>query len=392
MKIAKAFVQLRLVSMALVLILLVAACGPAPLGTSWAAVTLVGNDQNILLSFNNQTILVNPSDGSAVKLLNADGEIRLDDQGNPRIWKVTGSDAQTLFFSNPIVEDEETLIIGSYNQKFFRVDVPTARIENPEGVAIEGYTGHMVANLVADENQIYVGLSNHDLVALDRTDFSVRWTFPTEHGVWSAPLLLDGVLYFTSLDHNLYAVDAATGDSVWRFDLEGAALATPVYHDGRLYVGSFARKIFVISLSGEKLYEYQTVDWVWGSPTIVDDTLYAADLGGNVYAVYINDGINERWRAKVSEKAIRPSPLVVDNTVIVASSDQKVYWLSADNGFTNFSRELTSPVFSDLLLIDANETLGITQPMVVVSTMSPAEMLVAFTVEQGERRWVHALQ
>ncbi len=384
--------QLRLVSMALILVLLVAACGPAPLGTSWAAVTLVGNDQNILLAFNNQTVLVNPSDGSAVKLLNSDGEIRLDDQGNPRIWKVTGSDAQTLFFSNPIVENEETLIIGSYNQKFFRVDVPTARIENPEGVAIEGYTGHMVANLVADENRIYVGLSNHDLVALDRTDFSVQWTAKTEHGVWSEPLLLDGVLYFTSLDHYLYAVDAATGDARWKLDLEGAVLSTPVFANNRLYVGSFARKVFAISLAGEKLDEYLTNDWVWGSPTIIGNTLYIADLGGWVYALDIVDGLTEVWQAKVAEKSIRPSPLVVGSTVIVASSDQKVYWLNADNGFINFARELTSPIFSDLLLIEANEALGITQSMVVVSTMSPAEMLVAFTVEQGERRWVHALQ
>ncbi|MCB9452053.1 MAG: PQQ-binding-like beta-propeller repeat protein [Anaerolineaceae bacterium] len=387
--------RFRLAILALTMLLLVAACGPAPLGTSWAGVSILGDNQQILIAFNSQIELVDPTDGSAVKLVNSEGQVRLDDAGNPRIWKVTGSDARTLFFSNPIAENTdsaETLIFASYNRRLFRVDVSTARMENPEGFEIPEYTGSIVANLVADDNLIYVGLSNHDLIALDRTDFSVRWTFPTEHGVWSAPLLLDGVLYFTSLDHNLYAVDAATGDSVWSLDLGGAALGTPAYANGRLYVGSFARKLFAVSLQGEQLDEFQTVDWIWGTPTIIDNTLYAADLSGNVYALNISNGFAELWQTKVSEKSIRPSPLVVDNTVIVASSDQKVYWLSADNGFVNFSRELASAIFSDLLLIEPSDTVDISEPLVVVSTMSPAEALVAFTVGQGERRWVYALQ
>jgi outer membrane protein assembly factor BamB len=388
----KAFMQLRLVSLALFLILLVAACGPAPLGTSWGGLSTLGDGQTIVLALNNQVVMVDPTDGSALKLLNSDGQVRLDDQGNPRTWKVTGSDAQTLFFTVPLVENDETLILGAYNQKFFRVDVPTARIENPDGTAIEGYSGHMVANLVADDSRIYIGLSNHDVVALDRTDFSVQWTLHTEHGVWSAPLLLDGVLYFTSLDHNLYAADAATGDVLWKLDLEGAVLSTPVYANNHLYVGSFARKIFAISLDGEKLDEYQTADWVWGSPTAVGNVLYAADLGGTVYALDITNGITELWKTDVAEKAIRPSPLVVGDTVIVASSDMKVYWLSADNGLVNFSRQVESPVFADLLLIEPSETLDIPQPLVVVSTMSAAEALVAFTLDQGERRWVYAVQ
>jgi len=274
----------------------------------------------------------------------------------------------------------------------FRVDIPTARIENPEGTPIEGYSGHMVANLAADDSRIYIGLSNHDVVALDRSDFSVEWTLPTSHGVWSAPLLLDGVLYFTSLDHNLYAADTATGDVLWKLDLEGAALSTPVVANNRLYVGSFARKLFAVSLDGEILDEYQTVDWVWGSPTIVDDVLYAADLGGTVYALDISGGMTELWKTDVAAKAIRPSPLVVGSTVVVASSDMKIYWLSADSGLVNFSRQLESPVFADLLLIEPSETLDIPQPLIVVSTMSAAEALVAFTLDQGERRWVYALQ
>lgn len=35
------------------------------------------------------------------------------------------------------------------------------------------------------------------------------WAFETTSGIWSKPLLHNGVLYITSMDHNLYAIDSA---------------------------------------------------------------------------------------------------------------------------------------------------------------------------------------
>ncbi|MBZ0278258.1 MAG: PQQ-binding-like beta-propeller repeat protein [Anaerolineae bacterium] len=393
MKISITLSRYRLPVLALMVMMLVAACGPAPLGTSWAALTTVGDAQNIVMAYNNEVVLVNPVNGKAVELRNADGEIRLDDQGNPRTWKITAENSRAMFFSSPVMTAENTLVLASYDQHLFQVDVPAARPQVPDGVPIEGFSGHLVTDLISDDNLIYAGLSGHDLVALDKTDFSVRWSVATEHGVWAKPLLVDGILYFTSLDHNLYAVDTADGAVLWTFDLEGASVATPVYANGRLYVGSFARKLFEISLDGEKLDEYPTVDWVWSAPSLVDNSLYLADLGGYVYALDIADGaMTEIWKAQVAQDSIRPTPLVVGDTVIVASSDMKVYWLSRENGFTNFSRELTSPIYADLLLIQPSSTLDIPEPLVIVSTMSPTEALVAFTVDQGQRQWVYAIQ
>lgn len=388
----------RLIGAAILSMALLTACGPAPLGTSWAGLELVGDEQNILVAFNDRLFMVDPVDGKTAKLRNQDGEIRLDDDGNARLWDIRQN--QNTFFSAPVVESDSRLLVPGYNQVLFTVDVPTARIENGTGTPIPSNTGHIVADLVATDDLLYVGLSTRNLVALNRDDYSVAWTVETTHGVWSQPVLAEDTLYFTSLDHNLYAVDAQTGAERWTLNLEGAAPASPTYVDGKLYVGSFARKIFEVSAAdGKILSSYETVDWVWNTPIVADGMVYAADLAGNVYALDTADGLTERWKVKPASLAIRAAPLVTDQYVLVASRDQKLYWLNRDDGTPVLDgegralvREMQSPIFSDILLIEPNEATDIAEPMVVVSTLSPGQMLVAYTLEEGRFLWTHSLQ
>jgi outer membrane protein assembly factor BamB len=386
------FTQRWLFGAAVLLGLSTAACGPAPLGVGWPAVSKVGDQQNILLAFNNQVTLIDSSDGKPVELLNEDGNIRVDEAGNPRLWTVTGGEQPAQFYSHPALLNDDSLLIAAYDKKLFEVDVPTARVENPTGALTDG---HVVAGVTLGDDLIYLGYSEGDLAAFNRSDLSEAWTFDTNHGVWDAPVLVDDTLYFSSLDHNLYAVDAETGDLRWALDLGGAATSKPLYANERLYIGSFARKVYEISTSGEILNEYATDDWIWGTPTIVDNVLYTADVGGNVYALNVDDGFSLRWKAaKVAARAIRPTPLVADNYVVVTSRDQQVYWLNREDGsvITDWTRQLQGEVLADILLIEPDEERGIDEPLVVVGTNVPQELLVAFTLERGERQWTYVQQ
>lgn len=387
----------RLIVAAILSVFLLAACGPAPLGTSWAGLTTVGDQQNILVAFNDRVIMVNPADGKTARLVNAEGEVRLDDNGNPRLWEVKQNANQ--FFAAPLVTGDNRILVAGYNQLLFDIDLPTARVENGSGAPIPNSTGHLVADPVMNDDLIFLGLSGRDLVALNRDDYSLAWTVETEHGIWSEPVLVEDTLYFTSLDHNLYAVDAQTGDVLWTADLQGAAPASPVFADGKLYVGSFARRIFEISTDGQILNTYDTEEWIWNTPSVVDGTLYTADLVGNVYALDTTNGLQEVWKVRPTTMSIRPSPVVTEDAVLVASRDQKLYWLKREDGTQMMDsegrpmvREMQSPIFSDMLLIEANEEAGITEPMVVVSTLSPGQMLVAYTLEEGRFLWTYSVQ
>jgi outer membrane protein assembly factor BamB len=394
-------------------LLLTAACYPARLEADWAGLRTIGTEQNILLTYNDRIVMIDPEDGKPVELRNADGEVRLDDQGNARVWEFLPENAgPNMFFANPIEINEETLLAVGYDFKLYEIDIESARLNETievtevtdeasatqtgrRGRSYAGVGVGGVADPVLRDDLLYFGLNARDLIAVDWEDKTGQWTFPTEHGVWSEPLIVDDVMYFTSLDHNLYAANADTGEELWVVDLQGASTSTPILHDDHLYVGSFGRKLFKISLEGEIVAEFETSDWVWGAPTIVDGTLYVGDMSGNVYALDSSD-LTPQWQQKVAGRGIRATPLVVDDTIVVGARDHNVYWLNRDDGTQKLDnngeplqRQMAGEVLSDIMLVEPSETVDIDEPYVVVSSIANNELLVAFTLEDGEREWTY---
>jgi len=367
-------------------VLLVSACGPTHIDPRWSSISVVNDDQ-IVLAFGDRLTLVNAVDGKPVALLDANGNVRLDEQGNARIWEVRGTEGgQTRFYNTPVILDADTLLAPSYDMKLIEVDVPVARVD----VGGATFDQHIVSSPLVTEDFIYQGLGDRDLVALHRDNFSEAWRVTTGHGIWSQPLLVDGTLYFASMDHSLYAVNAETGEVRWQTDMSGAMTSTPVYADGHLYIGTFAKRVFDVSAdTGEILGEAETTDWVWGTPALVDGTLYVADVGGHVYAYSTGGGLTQQWAVQPATKAIGSTPLVTESAIIVGSRDQHVYWLDPANGAVIYTLQTAGEVMADPILVQPTETNNLQEPLVVVSTTAQQELLVAFTLERGQRVWAY---
>ncbi len=378
--------RMALVVMALMAGVLLTGCIPQRIGIRWASLGTLGERQNILLTYNDFIVVVDPTTGDEVSLLNEEGTPRIDPETNqPRQWQVSLQGAQ--FFSAPLQVDDNTLLVADYNKRLYRVDLRNARVENTTGQEI---SGQVVAEIIEDDTNIYLPYYNYDLVAVDSETFDLTWRVDTENGIWSEPLIHEGRLYFGSLDHKLYAVNADDGSVVWTRELGGAITGTPALYNDRLYIGSFDRKVYELSLDGEILNEYQADNWIWSEPVIVDDVLYTADMGGTVYALNIENGFSEVWKVKATSRGIRPSPLVTEEFVVVAGRDGHVEWLDRATGTVEFMREVQAEVLSDILLIQPSEELEIAQPLVVVSTIDPGKLLVAFRLNDGEPAWVYS--
>ena len=364
---------------------LVSACGPVHADPKWAAVSTLGNGAQIMLAFEDRLALVDSTDGKPVELTDSTGKVRLDDKGNPRIWEAKPTDStQTRFFSSPILLDKDTLLAGSYDNRLVQVDIPTATVNQTTSI-----TSHVVSAPVRDGDLIYVGLSEDDLVALKASDMTEAWRFKTQYGIWSSPIVVGDVLYFTSMDHFLYALDKTTGKLNWKTDLEGAITGTPAYNNGHLYVGSFARKLFDVSAeNGKILGEFATSDWVWSGPVLSQGILYLADQSGMVYAVNA-DGLTKVWATQAATKPIPPAPLVTDKYIVVGSRDHNVYWLDRSNGKVVDTKAVAGEILSELVLINPSSTVKVPEPIVVVSSSANQELLVAFTLERGQRLWAY---
>jgi outer membrane protein assembly factor BamB len=372
-------------------------CIGARMGNSWPALSTYGDQQNILVAYNDKVALIDTSkNGQPVQLRDADGNVQVNADGEISTWQITGdSSNKSVFYSSPILIDADTMLVVDYEGRIFLVNPQTSDIRRSSQV-FEGQVNSgsgcvgdcVVANPVLDNGVLYVSLSNNDIAAVDIETLEVKWRFSTERGVWAKPLIDGDTLYVASMDHHLYAIDTLTHEAIWSVDLGGALAADPVLYKGSLYIGGLSRKLYRISPSdGTVLDEYETKNWVWSTPVIIDDVLYTTDLGGYVYALDISNGFEELWKTQAATKGIRPGPIVTDDSIIVGSRDGFVYWLERGNGASRFKVEVGAEILSDMLIVRPTETLDLSEPLIIVSTVDKNRLVVALPLDGGESVW-----
>jgi len=388
--------RLLMGSIVVLLAMTMTGCVGTRLGDSWAALRTIDDQQYILLAYNTHVVKVDVTkNGLPVELRDENGNLKTDSEGKVLTWQVMGEgESATRFFTNPIEVGENSLMIAGYDGRFFKVDAETAEIQRSPKVLDgtlntgSGCVGDCIlANMTLEDNTFFVPLSNNGLVALNAEDLSVRWRFETQHGTWSQPVVDKGVVYLSSMDHHFYALEADTGDELWQIDLEGALAAAPLLYNNRLYVGGLGRKVYELSTSGQILSSYETEGWVWSTPVIVDGILYTADLDGIVYALDVANGLKQIWKVAVAEKGIRPAPVITDQNVIVGSRDGFVYWVDRGSGANRFKEEVGAEILSDMLVIEPNENLNLSQSLLVVSTVATDKLLMALPLEGGQAIW-----
>ena len=383
-------------------VLLLTGC-VSQLGVGWSAITVLNDGVTAVVAFEGIAEKIDLRTGDALTALDAEGQNQLDKDGNVVVWQVNGrSFDNAQFFSHPLQLNDDLLLLPAVDLRLFQVNLASGEILTNEPPFTISGSGKLISQPIRlNENTLLLG-TPHGFISLNMAEdetlqLSQNWEVDTTHPVWSAGVVVEDHVYFTSLDHQLYAVDTETGEVSWTIDLGGAATATPTYdaENERLYVASLSGDVYAISLDGDILNTFRARDWVWGTPTLKDAVLYVPDLGGNVYALDTQNDLALLWRSDdVITDGIRTTPVVLDDVVIVGSRDKKLYWLDRETGLLSNRVnqnpiQLDGEVLSNMLYLEQDEALDIEQDLLIVSTLSKRELVVGFNANTGERLWTH---
>ena len=144
----------------------------------------------------------------------------------------------------------------------------------------------MLTQPACDEAGVYVGTSDGRIVGLSRTTGLPLWpAFQCEGGVFSAPLLLDHMLYAGSADGALYAIDARTGERKWHYTVEDAVLTAPVARDTLLYFAGGGAFYAVGRSSGQLVWKYGGCGTVECKPCLAGNRVIFGSWDGKVRAL-----------------------------------------------------------------------------------------------------------
>jgi quinohemoprotein ethanol dehydrogenase len=152
-------------------------------------------------------------------------------------------------------------------------------------------------------------------------DLSVDWfvELPTDRGLVSTPLVVDGVLYFVGSMNVVRAVDATSGEFLWEYDPRVRDHARRMqagwdhnrgiaYYKGRVYAATWDGRLNAIdAATGEEVWSTMTVDpeaplYITGAPKVFKNMVLIGNGGtengpmrGYVTAYHADTG-EQAWR------------------------------------------------------------------------------------------------
>lgn len=208
------------------------------------------------------------------------------------------------------------------------------------------YAGDAIRSPVVARGTVYVGSADHDVYALRADDGTELWSADVGHDARGVAVV-DGVVYVgTGGVDALVALDAEDGSEVWRYtdsNGKGKLRGSPTVVDDVIYAGGLDDNVFAVDAeTGEELWRRYTGECFGGqspTPAVADGTVYVSEDCGDVLALAAADG-SVKWRYDTgTRRGAGSPPAIVDGVVYVGSltapggrSVQKVYAIDAETG------------------------------------------------------------
>ncbi len=256
------------------------------------------------------------------------------------------------YYANPVLTPDGQLLIGSAGTKHDFVSINPATGKDNWAAPFTGAKGIWVASPLVMNNQIYAPNADGYLYVL-KMDGSLVDSVYLGGSLWSAPVTDGKLIYVASLDHHVHIIDPANPGANKAIDLGGAIPGGVTVTPEGVYAGTFASKLESISAGGDYRSVADAQGWIWGAPTLDGQTLYYADLEGNVYSFDLASG-KQNWQVK-PDGPIAGSPLVVGDRIFVATESGTLVALDRDGKFQSYTvggKIYTTPVLSnDLILV-----------------------------------------
>ncbi len=288
-----------------------------------------------------------------------DGELvsRVAKTGKLRWKRRLGS----LAASSPAVDAKHVYVVlleerrGSGRGKVIALRQRTGRIEWAKALPSRAESSPLLLG-----GRLYFGSEDGTVYALDAKTGRQRWTYRASGAVKGSPTYHDGKLYFGNYGGDVQAVRASDGKLVWKSGAarglvrSGNFYATAAVAFGRVYLGNTDGRVYSFAASSGKLaWAHQTGGYVYSSSAVDNvagggPTVFVGSYDGTFYALDARSG-SVRWKHRAGGR-ISGSPTIVGQTVYFANlAKRETVGLSTKSGRVVFRRGTGSfdPIVTD---------------------------------------------
>jgi len=236
------------------------------------------------------------------------------------------------------VMDSDAMVSAFDTARVSRLWRFDTRQENDDSTNVGG-------GLALDQGTLYAVNGLAEIVALDAAKGSVRWRGSIGAPTRSAPTVVEGRIYVTTIEDRLLALTADDGRQLWTHQAVNATTSVlgrpaPAYADGLVVAGFGSGELATLRA--------ETGNVVWtdnlaatarstsiadfsairGLPVVGDGRVYAISMGGLMVAVDLPTG-RRLWEREVAGE---DSPWAAGSWLFIVSLDQRIAAVDRDDG------------------------------------------------------------
>ena len=273
-----------------------------------------------------------------IYIASVNGDVRLMDAENGNLlWSVSLNENLT---SGPGV-GENLIFIGSRNAEIIALD----KISGSERWRAS-VTSEMLATPLVSGRSLFIQTIDGKMVSLDTVSGKLIWSY--NHDIpkltlrGTASPIIDGDKIIAGFaDGKLVSLNTNTGEVNWkgtitvprgRTDLERLSDIDGLFQasNGNVYVTSYQGRVASVSISDG------TIQWArkmssYNGLAATKNYIYVSDTEGHVWSLDARTGAT-LWRQNNLQGRRISTPVVMDNTVVVADYDGYTHWLSVEDG------------------------------------------------------------
>jgi outer membrane protein assembly factor BamB/orotate phosphoribosyltransferase len=210
-------------------------------------------------------------------------------------------------------------------------------------VTLSAETGHILWRLEsqsplectpgfdAQRGRLIAGANNGVVVAVDASSGEVAWQFATGGAVKGAVAIdRHGRCYFGSEDGFVYAVDGSAGALLWKRKISHSLHTEPLLCGDMLVAAGNSKRVVALKTDTGEVCWITTLraPHVGGVALVADKWIALGCDAGTVYLLDREQGLPV-WTYHTGG-SIRSTPAVIDNRLLVPSTDGKLYCFAKD--------------------------------------------------------------
>jgi outer membrane protein assembly factor BamB len=248
-------------------------------------------------------------------------------------------------YSTPLILDQ-MVIIGTLDRKIIFL-----KLGSGDKLGSYSLSSPISVTPCADESVLYFaqGVKSSNLSALDLKNGTLVWEKRFE-GSNPSPAILKNML-FIGTDNALFCLSKVNGEKIWKYETGEFVNSTPAFSDNALYFGSGDKKIYSLDINSGKLnWSYETLGAIYASPCIEESrSLLVGSTDGYFYALELTQG-KPLWKYKTGG-SIYSSPTLKEDMVYFGSNDGLLYALSTEDGRLVWNFETDGPIQSSPIIV-----------------------------------------